>query len=103
MKRRNRSKLVPLVALLALTACWQAQVQVSRSADLEFSDPATGGIKQAAFDLGCTTDQMQVVDLGSQMPWSGTIGVSGCGKKATYKYVQGAGWVNNTLGGAAGK
>jgi hypothetical protein len=57
-----------------------------------FRSPNMGGLKQASFDMSCPPDQLNVEDLGSAT-W--TIGVSGCGKKAVYKYFNGA-WVNNT-------
>ena len=61
-----------------------------------FKDPDHGGIKRAAYELGCPQDQLEVTDLGSY-----TMGVSGCGKKAVYKQIPGAGWVNNSATEAA--
>lgn len=63
--------------------------------------------KRAAFDLGCPVDQVQVTELVSgAVPVTpdeaakggdGTVvGVTGCGRRATYKYVQGVGWVVQT-------
>lgn len=37
------------------------------------------GVDLAAFELDCPKDQLEIVDLGN---W--TIGVKGCGKKATF-------------------
>lgn len=56
-----------------------------------FKRPGGGGIQRASFELGCPEEQLQVTDLGG---W--TLGVSGCEKKAVYKWAAGAGWVNNT-------
>lgn len=67
-------------------------------------------MKRAAFDLGCPVEQVQVTELVSgAVPvtpdevakgGNGTvIGVSGCGRRATYKYVQSAGWVNQSAAG----
>ena len=49
-----------------------------------------GGINQASFDMKCPIEQLRIVDLKS------AVGVEGCGKSATYKWVYGAGWVANT-------
>lgn len=56
-----------------------------------FMHPEGGGITRAAFELDCPKEQLHVSDLGGM-----TMGVSGCGKKAVYKWVSGHGWVNNT-------
>src|SRR4051812_45766144 len=56
----------------------------------DFKSADSGGIKRAAYELGCPEPQLQLMDLGG-----GTIGVSGCGKKAVYKWAT-TGWVNNT-------
>jgi hypothetical protein len=66
--------------------------------------------KRAAFDLDCPVDQVQVIELvAGAIPVTpdevakggdGTvIGVSGCGKRATYKYVQEVGWVAQNASG----
>lgn len=48
-------------------------------------------LKQAAFDLGCPESKLK------DRPLSGytTIGIRGCGKQATYKYIDTVGWVAN--------
>lgn len=56
-----------------------------------FNNPQSGGTKRASFDLQCPEGQLQSVDLGG-----GTIGVTGCGKRAVYKWVSRVGWVNNS-------
>ena len=56
-----------------------------------FKAPDSGGIKRAAYELECPEPQLQLSDLGDS-----TVGVTGCGKKAIYKWVVGAGWVNNS-------
>ncbi len=59
-----------------------------------FRNPQSGGIKQAAFELECKESELQVTDLGN----GETMGVTGCGKKAVYKRLNGSTWVNNTGG-----
>lgn len=56
-----------------------------------FKHPNVGGPKRASFEMGCPEQDLQIVDLGPS-----TVGVTGCGKRAVYKYVWGTGWVNNT-------
>lgn len=64
-------------------------------------------MKRAAFDLQCTPDKVQVVELvESATPLTvgevgkggeGTvIGASGCGHQATYKWMSETGWVVQT-------
>ena len=40
--------------------------------------------KRASLDLGCPEDQLTMTTLASDYTFSKTMGVSGCGKKATY-------------------
>jgi len=47
--------------------------------------------QRAAFDFGCRESQINRVDAGA-----GAVGATGCGKKATYIYVGGTGWVRNS-------
>jgi hypothetical protein len=56
-----------------------------------FKQPESGGMKRAAFELGCSENQLQFRELGES-----TVGVEGCGKKAVYVWATGAGWVNNS-------
>ena len=59
-------------------------------------------LPRAAFDMSCPQDQLVVVPLNPEATdWNlharGQVGVSGCGKKATYVNTSGGGWVlNNT-------
>jgi hypothetical protein len=64
-------------------------------------------LRRAAFDLQCTVDKVQVTELaeGSTPLTAGeiakggegtVIGVRGCGRQATYKYVQDTGWIAQT-------
>ena len=76
--------IAPLLALVGCSQPWNAE---------GFKHPGHGGIKRAAFEMECTQDKLQVIELGEG---SGSVGVTGCGKKAVYKWVYGAGWVNNT-------
>ena len=57
-------------------------------------------LKRAAFDLNCKEDQVEVTELQSGT-YSSVMGASGCGQKATYKYVQNLGWVSQTMQGPA--
>ncbi|PJZ71084.1 hypothetical protein CH373_00745 [Leptospira perolatii] len=51
------------------------------------------GLGKAAFDLNCPQEQLQVTELG------GGVGVTGCGKKASYFFSPTAGaWVLNSTG-----
>lgn len=58
-------------------------------------------VHRAAFDLSCSQAQMSsqvLVDAKNVagQPMNGaTSGYAGCGKKATYVYVDDAGWVMN--------
>jgi hypothetical protein len=64
-------------------------------------------LKRAAFDLKCPVDQVVVTELvsGATVVTPGeaakggdgtVVGVSGCGRQATYKFVQEVGWVVQT-------
>ena len=57
-----------------------------------FKHPEHGGLTRAAYELDCPEGQLIVTDLGGE-----AMGVSGCGRRAVYKYVfNGGGWVNNS-------
>jgi hypothetical protein len=49
-------------------------------------------LKHASFDMACAEGELHDQPLEGYM----TIGVRGCGKQATYKYVDTVGWVMNT-------
>lgn len=49
-------------------------------------------VEQAPFDLGCSIEQLTFKKLANS---TSAVGVLGCGKRATYKYVNGVGWVLN--------
>jgi hypothetical protein len=49
-------------------------------------------MKRASFDMGCAENKLQDQPLSGYM----TIGVKGCGKQATYKYVDTLGWILNS-------
>jgi hypothetical protein len=44
--------------------------------------------ERAPFDLSCSAEQLTYQDLSAA-----TVGVDGCGRRASYKWVSGAGWV----------
>lgn len=48
-------------------------------------------VQRAPFDLDCPAEQLTYKNLGSYV-----IGVTGCGRRATYKAVYGVGWVMNS-------
>ena len=50
-------------------------------------------LKQASFDLNCPVSKLKDTPLSNYY----NIGVEGCGKRAKYKYIDGAGWVANTI------
>ncbi|MFO0759414.1 MAG: hypothetical protein U0359_23170 [Byssovorax sp.] len=47
---------------------------------------------RASFDLSCPREQIVAQELGNHM----TMGVSGCGKKATYVYTSDGRWLMNS-------
>jgi hypothetical protein len=49
------------------------------------------GLKRASFDMSCPAEKLTVTDLGQY-----SMGVEGCGKRASYKAVTGSGWVLNS-------
>lgn len=51
---------------------------------------------KAAFDLSCPADQLRLSPLSSENMERATYGVTGCGKKASYVFVPGAGAVLNS-------
>ena len=84
--RTVRPTTVLALLMPALAGCLMTPIEL-------FRHPERGGIKQASFELGCPASDLQLTELNVN-----TVGVSGCGKKAVYKSVTGAGWVNNTGG-----
>ena len=44
--------------------------------------------QRAPYDLQCETKDIKFVQLSQ-----GVVGAEGCGKRATYTYVDGAGWI----------
>lgn len=49
--------------------------------------------KRAPYDLNCPAEQLTCKDLGVL-----TVGVGGCDNRATYKFVEGSGWVMDSAG-----
>ena len=45
-------------------------------------------IRRTSFDLDCPAEQLTYKDLGY-----GSVGVLGCGVRATYRLVSGVGWI----------
>lgn len=68
------------------------------------ADPQAKLRVRSAYDLKCPAEQLKLVELTPCGAWKSgmcTIGVSGCGRQATYvDAVNGAGdWVMNNSGG----
>ncbi len=89
MEDTRRSLFVLLV--LSLGGCGANQLEQFRAEDLP----------RAAFDLGCPEDKLTVTPLNEEATdWNlharGQVGVTGCGKKAVYVNMRGAGWVLNS-------
>lgn len=82
-------RVLPLVVLSGLAACAAADAVEA------FKSPNYGGMREASFELGCPEKDLMIQSLSQN-----TVGVTGCGKKAVYKAVVGAGWVNAGSGGA---
>ena len=74
-----------VTALLASSGCQHDVVMGLR-------DPGYGSASRASFELQCPMAELRIVDLGGD-----TVGVSGCGKQAMYKFIWGGpGWVKNS-------
>lgn len=93
-----RSKLASLWALPLLFAGCGSYFLASSKQGFEATE-----LKRAAFDLHCPQEKVEVTELvagatpvtpdEAAKGGDGTvIGVSGCGRQATYKFVQGVGW-----------
>jgi len=66
--------------------------------------PALGGdaeakiksvVDRAPFDLNCPAEEISYSHVG-EVGKSYMVGVTGCGRRALYQYVYGAGWVMNS-------
>jgi hypothetical protein len=73
---RSKSYLVVAAALGLLSAC-SMYATIGRDGLRDLLTPIVK--KQAAFDLQCTEDQVQVVQLADI-----SFGASGCGRRASY-------------------
>ncbi len=85
----HRGSLVSTLGFLSACAGYQP-TPTSDSFPAHFEAALKDLEKRVAFDLDCPAQEVSYRDLGS------TTGVSGCGKKAAYKWVPGAGWVLNS-------
>ncbi len=56
---------------------------------------------RAGFDLGCPASQLEYAPLGNRYDGYEMVGVTGCGKKAVYVWLDERGWVLNTANRAA--
>lgn len=63
----NKNSLFMALMLFILSGC------------TTFNDRVDVTAKRAAFDLSCSVEELTYSDLGPQL-----VGVTGCGKKATY-------------------
>ncbi len=79
------------VVLLACAVVACAPRFRTRAEAFASQDEYWNGTKRAAFELECPQPQLRVVDLGADV-----VGVEGCGKRVVYKWVDKAGWVNDT-------
>ena len=79
--------------------CPEAQVQTSETAhgirargcgkEAIYLRNLRSPLTRAAYELACPAEQLKMVDLDES-----SIGVEGCGRKATYTWVEGA-WIQN--------
>jgi hypothetical protein len=76
---------VQLVGILALVFVSGCMIAGSKSHFM------SAGAQKAAFDMHCSQDKLEIVELGG-----GSMGVRGCGKQGRYEWVNGAGWVLNS-------
>lgn len=91
------------IEVLLVTLCLVAGCGVSPSDQLR---------ARSAFDLGCPKEQLQLADLdgkggvvlgGEATDYAKTVGVSGCGKQATYVKLPDGTWAKNAETTNSGK
>jgi hypothetical protein len=89
------SKSLVFVAILSVVGC--ASYRPTMSSD-EF--PGSWAhlvkrlVKQAPFDLNCPVEQLTFKNVTNS---TSGVGVIGCGKRASYKYVDPVGWILNVV------
>jgi hypothetical protein len=76
-----------ILTIVFLSAC---SVLGSESWYKDYSRPQL--MKRASFDMDCAENKLQDQPLSGYM----TIGIKGCGKQTTYKYVDTLGWILNS-------
>lgn len=74
----NQVKTVETATVIKATGCGREAL---------YNGSAMSPIARASFDLACPAEQLKMTDLGNM-----SIGVDGCGKRASYAWVDGA-WV----------
>jgi hypothetical protein len=94
--------LVPmLVALVVLAGCGETIRSGRFMIDKEVADEQFPHIKErASFDLSCPRSGLTIVTLaasGSDYDVPVQAGVTGCGKRAVYVNIRGAGWVLDSV------
>ncbi len=87
---------VSFLALFAMAGCASTLAEVRSRVKEGFR---TEALPRAAFELSCPAESLEVVDLtpDRQFAHGSQMGVSGCGKKVVYVYLDNV-WVNNTGG-----
>lgn len=86
-------KLILLVAVaLMISACYTTK-------EWRANHFRTNGLPRVTYELDCPESQLKITDISPPDEMVGsTMGVEGCGKRATYVLVSGHGWMNNTAG-----
>jgi hypothetical protein len=87
-------KLVPCMVLALVSGCFGGGMwSPAQSAEAFRRD----GLSQASFDLGCPAEKLTLTPLHTAEMFPGsTIGVDGCGKRATYIGNSAGSWMKNS-------
>lgn len=83
---------IAALSLLALAACAGKSLKPLDDPSGRVPDQAML-LERASFELSCPAEQLTARDLGNET----TAGITGCGKKAVYKYLGVNGWVADTV------
>ena len=88
---KNASVAFLVGSALLLGAC--VIVAKGNKADFALMKPSLS--KTASFDLGCPAEQLSFLPVGAVNDGYDKVGVSGCGKKATYVEADNS-WIKNS-------